>query len=697
MADISSPLSSVDDALELQDNQKSPTGSPGHQINSDSVSKDKTLNEVDESLRTKYIEIVQSLTFEELKRFNKVRYKNLVKSDIMEILPETETKDAENTAHYISNALNNEAQRQKGIKRKLKTTTNSRQKQTTKNKGRNVANQNKETENTESSEMASKTTSSASETTLSESVLREMDIPMEEHGSTSNENELSDTFLQDMDSTLQDPNFTINSTVTMSQIDDTYETNNLSDDSVTELKTAVQSNQKRKKKKKTKSNKQSTQEVNQTTQNVEECEITCIENCSNENDTESIRCNLCMSWFHTDCVCITDIDSVGAWVCAKCRKLPETVKIMKTHIETLLDSTMSIFEKLNSFSEKIDNQFGQLNDRITVLANQQKCSNQTGTSSLADIRQDIESFRTDMDKKTNAILSKSQSLYDRVKLTPDLARNSLETPNNQIKSIQEKAIQTSTENKQGTNTNQTVQNKLPPNLNSERVTANIKSKVNSQPQVQNVQSKTEPEKPKLTFITGSCILKGIETKFLDETVRVKSFKNAKIEDLHGALTKMDLSRYKTLVLHIGGQDIDTKISPNSFKEKFKSLLDFLTQKDCKIIVSGLLPRGGVNIKPFNAIIQDLCQPLNISFIDNHGSFIMASGELPFDFFHADKVNLKFAGTRKLVHNINNHCHILPRKSDDVSSVNNVRSFGRNTRFPAQYFPRGSRRSPIFIA
>ena len=45
----------------------------------------------------------------------------------------------------------------------------------------------------------------------------------------------------------------------------------------------------------------------------------------------------------------------------------------------------------------------------------------------------------------------------------------------------------------------------------------------------------------LTLITGSFILRGIETKFLAESVRVKSFKAVKIETLKEALTNMDLT------------------------------------------------------------------------------------------------------------------------------------------------------------
>ena len=51
-------------------------------------------------------------------------------------------------------------------------------------------------------------------------------------------------------------------------------------------------------------------------------------------------------------------------------------------------------------------------------------------------------------------------------------------------------------------------------------------------------------KRELTFIVGSGILRGIETRFLCESVKGKSFKNASIDLLKDKLSEMDLSRYK---------------------------------------------------------------------------------------------------------------------------------------------------------
>ena len=122
---------------------------------------------------------------------------------------------------------------------------------------------------------------------------------------------------------------------------------------------------------------------------------------------------------------------------------------------------------------------------------------------------------------------------------------------------------------------------------------------------------------------------------------------------------MDLSRYETIVLHIGGHDVDAKVGPTEFKHKYQSLLSSLADKNCKILISGLLPRRGTNMKPYNSILNELSSQFKAQFIDNHDSFIMALGKLHFEYYQADRVNLKFPGTRLLVQNIKDKCKIIP--------------------------------------
>ena len=221
---------------------------------------------------------------------------------------------------------------------------------------------------------------------------------------------------------------------------------------------------------------------------------------------------------------------------------------------------------------------------------------------------------------------------------------------------------------------------------------NTETPVKSQGKVEHKQR----VKQDLTLITGSCIVRGIETRFLDENVRVKHFKNAKIDDLKFEQGKMDLSRYRNIVIHVGGHDIDAKCSLNIFREKYQSLLNQLTNQNCKVYVSGLLPRGRINVKPFNDILLNISNAQDLTFIDNHDSFILATGDLPFDFFYADKTNLKFAGTRALVRSINSYCSVLPKRKTSPSTYPVGNKAGYTRRNFANQNYRGSRHRPIWV-
>ena len=118
----------------------------------------------------------------------------------------------------------------------------------------------------------------------------------------------------------------------------------------------------------------------------------------------------------------------------------------------------------------------------------------------------------------------------------------------------------------------------------------------------------------------------------------------------------------TAITHVGNFDIDDGADINMFENDYKYLLSVISAK-YKVVISGLLPRGGTNVKPFNIKLKILCDKLKVAFIDNPNAFIMAPGDMPKNLFHADKVNLKHDGTVTLLCNINNQIKILPTHAD----------------------------------
>ena len=200
-----------------------------------------------------------------------------------------------------------------------------------------------------------------------------------------------------------------------------------------------------------------------------------------------------------------------------------------------------------------------------------------------------------MDKKSNAILSKSQCILDQIKTQPDPTTN--ETPGNN----KPKHNQTNQKNQKQKSTPINVHEKqnstptvidLDPDSDYESSASNTNNlHENTASHASRTQSEDEStsaqnQKRDLTFLIGSCILQYIETRHMKGNVRVKSFKGAKINDLKHELAKKDLSRYENIVLHVGGHDIDANISQTAFREKYSSLLNLLILKTANSLSRG---------------------------------------------------------------------------------------------------------------
>ena len=302
----------------------------------------------------------------------------------------------------------------------------------------------------------------------------------------------------ELDNTLLDADDTLSSTINTSQMDDTYEA--VLDDSITEQKSVAQTTDKTKKEKKKDTNKHKKKTHNETSSDNT---ITCIDDCTINGESSSIRCNLCMEWFHTDCVGIPNVDDVAGWVCASCRVLPKTVSHMKSQMEILIESTKKIFETVNTLSKRMENNFTNLNDHLTALSNQNKHAQQSGTESLSDINHEISDLKTEVDRKTNVILSKTQNIFEKEKVTADLV-SSKQSDNLCIKSTNKSSLQ-------GTSNNCT--RNIGP-TSSKVPTSNHTENPKNKPKPLEPVTKINHEKQNLTFITGSCILKILKQNFL---------------------------------------------------------------------------------------------------------------------------------------------------------------------------------------
>ena len=162
----------------------------------------------------------------------------------------------------------------------------------------------------------------------------------------------------------------------------------------------------------------------------------------------------------------------------------------------------------------------------------------------------------------------------------------------------------------------------------------------------------------------------MRTSELKVNTTVRSFPGATINSLKSRLSGYDLDECKTIILHIGTNDADNGSDIETFAENFETLITDLMKNDRQVIVSGLLPRKGVDISPYNDRLKLLCEAYEMEYVDNYKGFLMASGEIPGSYFQRDKTHLNSFGLRKLLSDLN-RVHHITRPHQESAPRNNI--------------------------
>ena len=75
-----------------------------------------------------------------------------------------------------------------------------------------------------------------------------------------------------------------------------------------------------------------------------------------------VRCCLCASWYHTDCVGVKDDEEIGVWPCMSCRTLPSDVR----KLQTTLDTRQIAISALSSSNSYLQKTLDECKDKLRV-------------------------------------------------------------------------------------------------------------------------------------------------------------------------------------------------------------------------------------------------------------------------------------------------------------------------------------------
>ena len=90
-----------------------------------------------------------------------------------------------------------------------------------------------------------------------------------------------------------------------------------------------------------------------------QCCESCTVNPKSKKKLSMIQCNVCMSWFHDQCVGLDkNSEPVGIWLCMTCREFPKMVttelSVMKSELYDLKQSTTSILTAVKCLTSNIE-------------------------------------------------------------------------------------------------------------------------------------------------------------------------------------------------------------------------------------------------------------------------------------------------------------------------------------------------------
>ena len=441
-------------------------------------------------------------------------------------------------------------------------------------------------------------------------------------------NLLSETVIHELDSTIRpdtsETNCSDESDVE-SITDDNDSTQNL-DESVTKLKelTHKEMNTYRQ----TNKSKSEPTKVNKN----ETCSDVCKIKSTAKKKYDEIQCVFCTLWFHEVCVGIKKEDPVGIWACLTCRNVPVEIKqdlnSLKQEVDQLKVYTQTIVKAVANLSTKLEGSLGSINDRLTSVTRQINSKELCLSESLDNLQTTTNSIKTSLDQKSCQILNKTAAVFDKLKAQTENEKNSLSTGGKITKQREQTKPRSESENRISNTGNSIKQNgpihrpkstqqdsKSKPRLQTQQNSEIGQTRLKKPQFTNTVGSETEPIDltsksrkiiSKSTLIAGSSILKRIKTHELNTYTAVRTFPGARIETLQTKLDEFDLEKCKTVILHVGGNDADNGTDPETFCDRYISLLESLVADDRRIVVSCLTPRQSVDLEPYNDKLKALC-------------------------------------------------------------------------------------------
>ena len=164
----------------------------------------------------------------------------------------------------------------------------------------------------------------------------------------------------------------------------------------------------------------------------------------------------------------------------------------------------------------------------------------------------------------------------------------------------------------------------------------------------------------LTTIKGDSILKGINTKGLNNRVKICAKGGAKISNMWEELSAYDLTSIANVIICV----------------VYDQLIDLIksANKNCTIYISKITPRGDTDVTEYNNAIQRLSDHWKLHHVicieDTSSLFFVQIGMPSARYYSNDGIHLSRSGIKRLVDALNRHIEIVTDFNFNVFKVSN---------------------------
>ena len=293
-------------------------------------------------------------------------------------------------------------------------------------------------------------------------------------------------------------------------------------------------------------------------------------------------------------------------------------------IETLVNTQTDVKSQVSTLMEMVIAMQGQLNQLSSRLTDSENVRTEENIGIQA-------APNAEMDRDSSSQTNIAATTESRPTITPGVSSYSRVVSESQ--------------------TRPNTPNNIDEQLRESQTASTQQARNSGQAQTTTVNSNTSNEHSNRTLLIGDSLLSGVNKKGLKDDVHCQPLPGATIEIIKDKISMFDISKFKNVVIYVGGNDAANSDNTETFIKRYKDVITSIKKKnkDCRIYLCSSCPRGDAEVHKFNGEIEKLATENSVRFIDIYPAFYDKNEDLRTKFYGLkDWIHLSNSGTKRLL-------------------------------------------------